>query len=245
MTFELSPSLGGPAAPGAAAPAFELKFHLPADCAGRVEAWARQRLAPDPHGEDGTYAITTLYCDTPSFDVYHRSPGFRRDKHRLRRYGTAAQVYLERKTRQGDRVRKRRDAIDLADLPLLGADVEDAWPGAWFLRRVRWRQLRPACRIAYLRTAFQGAAAAGPVRLTLDRDVTGVPAGEWDLGPVEAGKPLLPGGVILEMKFRACLPELFRELLDELPPTMGRVSKYRLCIAAWGLGLWGTASPFR
>jgi hypothetical protein len=237
MTFELSPSLVDPAAAASAqTDAFELKFHLPTRAADLAEAWARQRLSPDPHGQAGTYLTTSLYCDTARLDVYHRSPGFRRNKFRLRRYEQSALVYLERKRREGDRVRKRRHAVPLADVHLFqDAEVPLDWPGLWFFQQMRFRALRPVCRIAYHRTAFQGASPAGPIRLTLDRDVAGVTAADWDVSVVRDGKPLLGGAVVLEMKFRDSLPPLFRELLEQLPPTLGRISKYRLCVEACGL----------
>ncbi len=236
MTFELSPSLVDPADVASGREAFELKFHLPARAAEQAEEWARQRLLPDPHGQAGTYLTTSLYCDTPRLDVYHRSPGYRRSKFRVRRYEQTTVAYLERKRREGDRVSKRRDAVPLIDVPLLGRpEAALDWPGLWFFRQVRFRELRPVCRIAYRRTAFQGPSPDGPIRLTLDRDVIGVPAGDWDVGAVCDGKPLLSGAVVLEMKFRGSLPALFRELLEQLPPTLGRISKYRLCVEAWGL----------
>ena len=237
MTFELSPSLVNPSVTGPEeVDAFELKFHLPEASAGSVEAWARRRLTPDPHGEEGAYLTTSLYCDTARLDVYHRSPGYRRSKFRLRRYESTDRVYLERKRRKGDRVRKQRDVIGVGEVAVLsGGDVPPDWPGLWFFQQTRFRELRPACRIAYQRTAFQGTSSSGPVRLTLDRGVVGAPACDWSVSPVEEGKPLLPGGVVMEMKFRASLPPLFRELLEQLPPTLGRISKYRLCVEAWGL----------
>jgi hypothetical protein len=244
MTFELSPSLVN--AGSDQAEAFELKFHLPVESAARAEAWARQRLLPDPHGEGGRYLTTTVYCDTPALDVFHRTNGFRRSKYRLRRYGESSRIFLERKNRRGDRVRKRRDEVPGEELALLaGSDVSLDWPGWWFYRQLRFRELRPTCRIAYERTAFMGQLSTGPIRLTLDRDLRGVPAREWEVTPVEGGKALLPGGVILELKFRAALPPLFLELLSELPPSMGGVSKYRLCVQAWELAggtSWNTSS---
>src|SRR5690349_17795006 len=72
--------------------AFELKFQLTPDDAARVEAWAHQHLTPDRHGDAGRYRITSVYCDTPALDVFHRSPGFRRSKFRLRRYDLSPRV---------------------------------------------------------------------------------------------------------------------------------------------------------
>ena len=71
--------------------------------------------------------------------------------------------------------------------------------------------------------------------MTIDRDLIGIPSGEWDLTPVTEGKNLLPSSLVLELKYRNFLPALFRELLTQLPPDMGRVSKYRLCVRTWNL----------
>src|SRR5262245_58191826 len=92
-----APAVLSPALQGAHGPAFELKFHVSNTDAATIEQWARQILAPDVHGLDGRYSIRTLYCDTPALDVYHRSPGYRRSKFRLRRYGASEAVFLERK----------------------------------------------------------------------------------------------------------------------------------------------------
>ena len=52
-----SPGLGAARGLG---PAFELKFHLTPAEAEAAEAWARRHLTPDPHGQDGTYRITSV-----------------------------------------------------------------------------------------------------------------------------------------------------------------------------------------
>ena len=216
--------------------AYEVKFLLPADRADRIEAWARRHLSPDPHGDGGRYQTTSLYCDTDALDVYHRSPGFKRSKHRLRRYGAAHLIFLERKKRWGDQVRKQRVEVPDDELTRLdAAEVSPDWAGAWFFDRLRTRRLRPRCRITYARTAFLGDSSAGPIRLTLDRDVRGVPADLWAVAPVEGGKALLPGAAVLELKYQTVIPQVFRELLEDLPPGGGGVSKYRRCVDACGL----------
>lgn len=227
-----SPGLGT----GELGPAFELKFRLSADEAQAVESWARQQLIPDPHGRDGVYRVTSVYCDTPYLDVFHRSRGYRRNKFRLRRYGESERVFLERKTRRGDRVTKRRVEVPSDKLNLLAApNPPPDWDGAWFLQRVRRRDLQPTCRVAYWRTAFFGMADGMPVRLTLDRELIGTPLGRWEVPTLDQGQALLPGGALLEMKFHIHMPGLFQDLLPRLPLREARVSKYRRCVELCGL----------
>ncbi len=211
--------------------AYEVKFRLTLDEALWAERWARERLAPDPHGDNGVYHTTSLYVDTPFLDIYHKTRGYRRSKYRLRRYGVEEAIHLERKVRRGDRVRKRRDVIPLDEV----ASLVDGANGGWFGERVRQRLFRPVCWIAYSRTAFQSATPTGPLRLTLDRDVTGTPATGWTVPAGVDGRALLPGETILELKYRTKLPVLFHELLAALPTRLAGVSKYGRCVESWDL----------
>lgn len=246
----ISPGLAAAEGLGAA---FELKYQLDPDEAGRIEAWARQHLHPDRNGDGGKYRITSVYCDTPTLDVFHRSPGFRRSKLRLRRYDDAPRIFLEKKSKRGDRVTKMRTDVDpgeLARLPDLMApttapamsiasmaiaDQADDWAGAWFGQRARRRGLRPTCCVSYRRTAFFGMAGDMPVRLTIDRDMVGTAAGDWSVPRIEDGHALLPGGLLLELKFHLHLPPLFRDLLGLLPGQLARASKYRRCVELCGI----------
>lgn len=220
--------------------AFELKFELPRADVLRMKAWAATHLTPDPHGNDGCYRVTSVYCDTPDFAVFHRAPGFRKSKLRLRRYGTAPFVFLERKVRNGDKVRKRRVEVAPEELPQLSSFVSGAvpptdWPANWFLEKALKTQFSPVCRVGYDRTAFFGIAGGQGVRLTIDENLIGVPAKGWDVQPLNEGSSLLPGSALLELKFQDSIPALFRGLLPELPAQTARVSKYRRCIQVCGL----------
>lgn len=223
-----SPSLSTTAGGG---DAYEVKFRLSALEAQGAEKWAREHLMPDPHGDNGVYHTISLYVDTPYLDIYHKSPGYRRSKYRLRRYGAEESIHLERKIRRGDRVRKRRDAIPLAEVPSLADGIN----GSWFGERVRQRLFRPICWIGYTRTAFQSSTANGPLRLTLDRDVVGEPATGWTVPARVDGRALLPDEVILELKYRTKLPVLFHDLLAVLPSRLAGVSKYGRCVECWDL----------
>jgi len=219
-------------------PAYELKFLLTEAQAKEVEVRAAGRLAPDPHADPalgGAYETTSLYCDTAQFDVFHRTGAFKRRKHRLRRYSTTPWIFLERKSKWGDRVEKRRTMVPGTDLALFaGPASATTWPGHWFHRHLMYRQLAPVCRIAYERVAFMGETADGPLRLTFDRNIRGVFTPHWCLAGFEGGLPVLTGGVVCEFKYRAYLPGLFKEIIQAMRLTPGPVSKYRAFLRASG-----------
>lgn len=223
-----------------AGPAFELKFELSQNDVARMKAWALRRLNPDPHSVDGSYQVTSVYCDTPGFDVFHRSPGYKTSKLRLRRYGSASFVYLERKVKKGDRVRKRRVEVAPEELGRLAAYVDGGtppagWSAGWFLDHAVKKQVAPTCRVGYRRTAFFGTSGGQDVRLTIDENLIGTPTRGWEAQPLQEGIALLAGGALLELKFHDSMPELFRQLLPELPARTARVSKYRRCVRLCGL----------
>lgn len=231
----MSPSLA--AAGDGDGPAYELKFLLPDAQAHEVEAWARRHLTLDPHAAvcpENAYEIHGLYLDTPELDTYHRRGPLRRQKFRLRRYGSETCLYLERKRKNGDRVRKRRTLINDCDLSLVPRPPDPAWPGHWFQLRRETCRLQPACQVSYLRVAFGGRCGEGSLRLTLDRSLRCAPVAEWHVSTVAAGLPLLAGQTLLELKFRARLPAVFKQLMQDFGLNPSPVSKYRLAIRAWG-----------
>jgi hypothetical protein len=238
----LSPSLR-PWIPGGA-PAFEMKFLLDEAGAREVERLIAGRLAPDPHGEPAlgnAYRISTIYCDTPAFDVFHGLGTHRRRKYRLRRYGSESLVYLERKTKRGERVRKRRATIDQCDLPALSAFSTDAdWPGHWFQKQLVRRRLEPVCCVRYLRTAYVGRGDEGPLRLTFDRDIRGTLVNDWEVTATGDGATVFAGMVVCEFKFRGSLPAPFKSAIEALAMEPSGVSKYRHCFRAAGGGTNGS-----
>ena len=220
--------------------AYELKFELAQHDVVRMKSWARRHLLPDPHGVDGCYQVTSVYCDTPTFDVFHRTDGYRGSKLRLRRYGSAPLIFLERKVKKGDRVRKRRVEVSPEDLPRLSTYIAGTippagWAAGWFLDKALKKHVAPTCRVGYRRTAFFGTTGGQNVRLTIDENLIGVPARGWEALPLQEGLDLLPGGALLELKFQDSIPALFRGLLPELPAQTARISKFRRCIQLCGL----------
>lgn len=221
------------------AAAYEIKFVLPTDVAERVLSWARSHLAPDPHADGATgdhYHVNSLYFDTRNLDTYRRKGSYGKSKYRIRRYGSEVGLFLERKLKSRGLVSKRRTRIPAGDLWKVACAEPDAdWDGNWFRRRLDLRRLLPRCQIRYERLARLGMAADGPIRLTVDRDLSAFVTSDYEVAEEGAWVPLLPGRCILELKFRLVMPVLFKRLLEEVSLTPQPVSKYRLSIQAFGL----------
>jgi len=213
--------------------AFEIKFVVNQDTGERIRDRARQLLAADPWASGPAadeYAITSLYFDTPDLAVYHRRGSYRRAKYRIRRYGQSDVVFLERKLRTNDLLTKRRTNVRLEDLPLLQNDddtVDATWPGHWFRKRIQTRRLKAVCQVAYERTARIGVTDYGPIRLTIDNRLQACLADEPAFVD-SARSHTVTSSTIVEMKYRAGIPAVFKLLVEEFALKPQRVSKYRL-----------------
>lgn len=213
----------------------EVKFLVPREMAPEIRDWAGRRLRADVHGGGDSgdeYRITSLYCDTSALDVFHRRGSFGRAKYRVRRYGTMADVFLERKLRTNLLLAKRRTSVPLIALAHLNApDVASTWPGWWFCERVKVRQLAPTCQVSYRRNARVGSVPGGLLRLTIDDDLRVLPAEDFRFRD-ERGQPLLPQHLIVELKFTGDMPPLFHLFLDRFQLQRASISKYRLALGA-------------
>ena len=216
--------------------ASETKFLVPAESGEPLRQWARRHLEADPHGRGphgDEYLTTTLYFDTPAFDVFHRRASYGRSKYRIRRYNGSPDVFLERKLRRPRMLTKRRTPVPVQALAYLDADP-DSWSGQWFHRRLALRKLRPVCEISYHRVARGLQGPSGPVRLTLDERLTAHRIERPAFGEVSDGRPFVEGQLILELKYRDPAPAVFKRLVEEFGLVPCAVSKYRLGMAALG-----------
>jgi hypothetical protein len=218
--------------------AAELKFVVPAAVGTQVRIWSRANLAADPNGageHQDEYFIHSIYFDTPDFDVYHRRGSYGRSKFRIRRYGDAETIFLERKLRTNGMLTKRRSTVRLTDLDKLLAQVSDAWIGAWYHRRLQLRKLQPVCQIGYHRTARVMMSSTGPVRLTLDEQIRATPVNTIGFLNGGGSTPLLNGQTIVELKYRVEVPPVFKLLMEEFALAPAKMSKYRLAAGELGL----------
>ncbi|OWK37464.1 polyphosphate polymerase domain-containing protein [Fimbriiglobus ruber] len=233
-----SPSLFGGAGDDDAT-AYEVKFVLTEGQAAEVAARVNGKLFLDPFADPAmghAYLTTSVYTDTPAFDVFRRTEGYDRDKFRVRRYGADGPVFVERKAKNGEKVRKHRERIDVTAVADFSAPVcSGERAGGWFHRQLREKLLKPVCRITYERVAFLGTADGTTARLTFDRNIRGALTTDWVPNAVETAAPLLANRVVCEFKFRTAMPALFRGIVADLKLAPASFSKYRVFVKSAGL----------
>jgi (2Fe-2S) ferredoxin len=217
-------------------PSYELKFLATVDQANRLAGLLAEQLMVDPHaGPEGSYHITTLYCDTPERHVFRRRGRFGLMKFRLRQYGDSAEMFLERTLKRGTVVRKLRTQVPLADIGRFGGRPDEGWGGFRFHQQLRRCQMSPVCLVEYDREAWYGILPEGTVRATIDRNLTGSPVDEWSLSRPADQRPFLVNYGICEFKFRGVMPALVQRLIESLELAPVGVSKYRNCVRTWEL----------
>jgi len=213
----------------------EIKFVVPMSMRSRITEWARQHLEPDGHGDGITadeYSTSTLYFETPGFDVYQRQGSYGRSKYRIRQYGKSDPVFLERKFRTGRLLSKRRTTVPASELSRLDGDCPDpGWEGFWFHRRIVLRGLRPLLQLSYDRVAREGTSSTGPVRLTIDANLTALPMPDRAFLP-GIGLPFLEGFSIIEIKYRTSVPAIFKRLIETFGLEVQNISKFRAGLRA-------------
>ena len=221
-------------------PVSEIKFPLTAAQALEIRAWARRELAPDPLAQldaDDCYHTTSLYFDTSAFDVLRRQGSYARSKYRVRRYGAGGELFLERKMKHRDVVRKWRTIVPAEELSLLAESNLPKWSGCWFRRRLCARALRPVCEIAYRRLARVGVSEAGqPIRLTLDDQLRATRVEGLCFAAPGTADALPQIQAILELKFQRPIPAVFTRLIETFRLAPRPVSKYRSAAVALGYG---------
>jgi hypothetical protein len=207
----------------------ETKFLVPLEKANGILAWAREQLEPDPHGHgrySDEYLVQGVYFDTPEFHVFRKIGSYGRAKFRVRRYGNADWLFLERKMKRGGIVRKRRSSIDLPALP----EIKVLPEASWYYRRLEHRKLAPTCYIQYARVARQKMTSEGLFRFTVDQSLrydTEV-ASTW---PVTDGTPFLTEFAIVELKYLH-MPAIAKQVIEKFNLNPGPASKYRMALRA-------------
>lgn len=227
---------------------FELKYVISLREAERVKTALRAFMTPDEHSlDEGRYALTSLYYDSPDLRCYHeKEAGIRfRRKLRLRRYETDetltedTPIFVEIKQRVDRVTQKRRAVLPYRDALLLcherqlpacadedRAVVEEIYAYVWQYN------LHPVNIIRYNRQAFIGAAYDLGLRVTFDTALT-FQASPLHLHERTQDLPFLPPHqVVMEIKVNERIPLWLADLIADHNLHLERTSKYCRSIEA-------------
>jgi len=212
---------------------FEFKYVLPARNVSELEKDMRYFLEFDPFVRDiegHYYDVRSLYFDDPAYSAfYNKIEGTHtRAKFRIRTYTNEAQndtaQFLEIKGRYNNLVFKHRTQIGPEFH--IGDDGEDEMIhkvvratrqdklGQRFEYELFRKRIRPIALVIYKRRPYVSRFDPD-FRLTLDSDLTAVRArGLFQPGSGPAGRDIMPGYTVVEVKFRRHIPSWFHRLIQ-------------------------------
>lgn len=196
---------------------------------------ALQVLSPDPHGDMGSYVITSLYYDDPLNNaLYEKLDGLpEHSKFRIRTYDYSDRfIKLERKDKHGVLTEKTdapitRQQIEHLDgtNTKLSVFTDDAYDLAV---QIQAKGLQSKVAVRYRRDAFFHP--GSDFRLTFDTELEAIGPDAQALFSADVrGLPVLDGNsVIMEIKYGAYIPSFARKLTNVNGRQLS-VSKYALC----------------
>ncbi|MBN1450036.1 MAG: polyphosphate polymerase domain-containing protein [Anaerolineales bacterium] len=227
---------------------FELKYLITLQQAAQFKSALRPYLVPDEYGNNnGRYALTSLYYDSPDLRCYwEKEYGLRfRRKLRIRRYETdeplteETPVFLEIKQRIDRVTQKRRAILTYGDALRLCNDrqIPDYLSeDQTFINEVYvflWQyNLRPMSIVRYDRQAFIGTEYDIGLRVTFDASLS-FQSHRLHLHEEPSSLPMLsPNQVVMEIKVNERMPNWLTELIADHNLKMVRISKYCRSIEA-------------
>ena len=195
---------------------------------------AMRVLQPDPHGENGSYIITSLYYDDPlDHSLYEKLDGLpEHSKFRVRTYDFSDRfIKLERKDKFGILTEKQVASISREQIDsLCGENAAEpfSYEANQLAVQMRAACVRPAVIVRYRRDAFFHS--GSDFRLTFDTELEAISADTQALFSQQLrGIPVLDrGSVIMEIKYGDRIPAFARKLTDCACRQLS-VSKYALC----------------
>lgn len=193
-------------------------------------------LSLDPHAQNGSYRIRSLYFDTPGDRALREKiDGVNpREKFRLRYYnGDSSRVLLEKKSKYTNLCAKEQVLLTREEVQAI---LQGFLPDSLAARdpllkelayKMTIQQLRPRTIVEYTRDPY--VYPPGNVRVTLDYHLrTGLGSLDF-LNPQSVTIPVAPAPVILEVKWDQYLPSLVRDLVQLEGRHTSPFSKYAAC----------------
>ncbi|BET69445.1 polyphosphate polymerase domain-containing protein [Opitutales bacterium ASA1] len=232
---------------------FELKYRIPAATASAVREFVAAHLALDPFGAtqpDRSYAVHSLYLDSPDLALFHATINGDRNRFKLRlrwyQSDPAAPVYFEIKRRVDRCILKRRARVRRDAVPRL---IAGDWPHPddvfapteqnlgdlhAFLALACGMDAAPRTRVSYRREAWIDADPSG-ARVTFDREIRSEPSHNAVFETSSASRAeVFPHEVVLELKFTDRFPAWMAEAVRTFDLVQAGAAKYVDGVVAMG-----------
>jgi hypothetical protein len=234
---------------------FEMKYLISEATARAMRQFVRCHVVPDEfaaQSPDYSYAVHTLYLDSPDLCLYGATEGGDKNRFKLRvRFydnGPDAEAFFEVKRRRNEcisklRAKVRRDAVE----PLLAGewpqlrhlarpDAKQLFALHEFCRLMRHLNAKPKSHVGYRREAWMSPG-NNSLRLTFDRQVQCEPQFGASLhakvNDTSAVEPF-ESQVIFELKFTSRMPTWCSELVRVFGLVRGGAAKYAAGVALLG-----------
>ena len=234
---------------------FELKYLVTERTARAMRQFIRCQLVPDEFAAkspDFSYAVHTLYLDSPDLCLYGSTENGDKNRFKLRvrfyDHGADASAYFEVKQRRNEciaklRAKVRRDAVETllgGEWPqlrhLAKPDAKQYFALQEFCRLMRHLRATPRSHVGYRREAWMSPG-NNSLRLTFDRQVQCEPQFIGRLHAKvneEAVVKPFEEQVIFELKFTNKMPSWCLELIRVFGLVRGSAAKYAAGVALMG-----------
>lgn len=206
---------------------FEFKYLVSPQQHRKIASLLRSQMVQDPYGGgDGSYTVTSLYFDSPGMRYYRENEAGLEGRQKIRhRYydDDRANLFWEIKRKISDVVFKDRCLSSRPD-----PRMEELLRYYKLLHR-----LRPVLWVRYSREAWQ--LPGREFRITFDSEIgTARPRVDNMISP-ERLETILPGWVIMELKYTGLLPKWIYRVISEYSLTRRPIGKYRLAVEKLGM----------
>ncbi len=216
----------------------EYKYFSPEYTLQALEHRVGAVMHRDSHvGEQGFYAIRSLYFDDMYNTCYHENENGTdpREKFRIRIYNCSQErITLELKQKQRGKTFKQSCPLSLSRCrTIMTGGIPDVQDSDCFLYKKLWtqlhvRQLHPVVIVSYERVPYIWK--DGNVRVTFDRNIRSSSNISAFFDETMPSRSVLPSGTnLLEVKFDAFLPDFLYEILQTGTLRETAFSKYFLC----------------
>lgn len=206
---------------------FEFKYLISPQQHREIAGLLRSQMVPDPYGGgDGSYTVTSLYFDSPGLRYWRENEAGLEGRQKIRH-----RFYDDNPTDLFWEIKKKRSDVVFKDRCLAGRPEPELVKQLEYYRL--WHRLIPVAWVRYLREAWQ--LPGREFRITFDSEIQAARSGGGKIFMPARRERVLPGRVVMELKYSGTLPKWIYRVISEYSLTRQAIGKYRLAVEGLGM----------